>query len=113
MFKTKLIISISIFITFLIITSVIKNKTRILEKEITNLNLKILSKKNELNDAQLDFHYLSSPAEIEKKIKLINSNNYQPISYSKIFFTISVHPSRYQLPNALKNFQKLFPVLGI
>ena len=42
MFKTKLIISISIFITFLIITSVIKNKTRILEKEITNLNLKIL-----------------------------------------------------------------------
>ena len=45
MFKTKLIISISIFVTFLIITSVIKNKTRILEKEITNLNLKILSKK--------------------------------------------------------------------
>ena len=36
MFKTKLIISISIFVTFLIITSVIKNKTRILEKEITN-----------------------------------------------------------------------------
>ena len=39
MFKTKLIISIFIFVTFLIITSVIKNKTRILEKEITNLNL--------------------------------------------------------------------------
>ena len=45
MFKTKLIISISIFVTFLIITSVIKNKTRILEKEITNLNLKILQSK--------------------------------------------------------------------
>ena len=44
MFKTKLIISIYIFVNFLIITSVIKNKTRILEKEITNLNLKILLK---------------------------------------------------------------------
>ena len=40
MFKTKLIISISIFVTFLIITSVIKNKTRILEKEITNFKFK-------------------------------------------------------------------------
>ena len=47
MFKTKLITSTIIFITFLIITSVIKNKTRILEKEITHLNLNILSIKGE------------------------------------------------------------------
>ena len=33
MFKTKFIISISIFITFLIITSAIKNKTRVIEKK--------------------------------------------------------------------------------
>ena len=104
MFKTKLIISISIFVTFLIITSVIKNKTRILEKEITNL--KILSKKNELNEAQLDFHYLSSPAEIEKKIKLINSNNYQPISYSKIFFTISDFTELQNKISTLKNINE-------
>ena len=45
MFKTKLIISISIFISFLIITSAIKNKTRIIEKEISSLNIKIFSKK--------------------------------------------------------------------
>ena len=32
MFKTKFIISISVFVTFLLITSVIKNKTRITEK---------------------------------------------------------------------------------
>ena len=89
MFKTKLIISISIFITFLIITSVIKNKTRILEKEITNLNLNILSKKNELNEAQLDFHYLTSPAEVEKRLNIIGNKNYQPISHSKIFLNIA------------------------
>ena len=42
MFKTKFIISISIFITCLVITSAIKNKTRVLEKKITSLNKKIL-----------------------------------------------------------------------
>ena len=106
MFKIKLIISISIFVTFLIITSVIKNKTRILEKEITNLNLKILSKKNELNEAQLDFHYLSSPAEIERKINLMDSKNYQPISYSKIFFTISDFTELQNKISTLKNINE-------
>ena len=45
MFKTKFIISLSIFITFLLVTSIIKNKTRFIEKEISNINTKILSKK--------------------------------------------------------------------
>ena len=53
MSKTKLIISISMFIILLITTSVIKNKTRILEKDITNLNLKISSKEKSINEAQL------------------------------------------------------------
>ena len=34
MFKIKFLISITIFIIFLITTSVIKNKTRIIEKQI-------------------------------------------------------------------------------
>ena len=106
MFKTKLIISTSIFIIFLIITSIIKNKTRILEKEITHLNLKILSKKNELNEAQLDFHYLSSPAEIEKKINLISSNEYKPISFSKIFFNISDFTELQNKISSAKNTKK-------
>ena len=45
MFKTKFIISISIFISFLLITSIIKNKTRIIEKKILNLNTQVLIKK--------------------------------------------------------------------
>ena len=32
MFKTKIIISISIFAIFLVLTSAIKNKTRVIEK---------------------------------------------------------------------------------
>ena len=45
MFKTKFVISVSIFITFLVITSTIKNKTRILEKQISSLNIDIFNKK--------------------------------------------------------------------
>ena len=89
MFNTKFIISTTIFITLLVVTSAIKNKTRILEKKITNLNFKILSKKKDINEGQLDFYYLSSPAEIEKRLDLVGLDNYQPISHSKIFFKIS------------------------
>ena len=60
MFKLKFVISITIFFTFLVIISVLKNKTRILEKSISNLNAKILIKKNHLNEAELDFYYLTN-----------------------------------------------------
>tara|TARA_E500000178_G_scaffold97146_1_gene96127 strand:- start:55 stop:393 length:339 start_codon:yes stop_codon:yes gene_type:complete len=89
MFKMKFIITLSIFISLLLVTSTIKNKTRVLEKNISNFNLKILNKTREINEAQLDFHYLSSPAEIEKKLNIIGFDNYQPIKYSRIFFNIS------------------------
>ena len=89
MFKMKFIISATVFIFFLIVTSTIKNKTRIIEKNISNLNKKVLTKKKDINEAQLDFHYLTSPAEIEKRLSMIEFNNYQPIKYSNIFFNIS------------------------
>ena len=89
MFKTKFIISIAIFITFLVITSTIKNKTHIIEKQMFNLNIEILKKKKDINEAQLDFYYLTSPAEIEKKLNLIGFNDYHPIRFSNIFFNIS------------------------
>ena len=86
MFKTKFIISTAIFVIFLIITSAIKNQTRVIEKKISNLSLKILFKKKNINEAQLDFYYLTSPAEIEKKLSIIGFDNYKPIRYSNIFF---------------------------
>ena len=88
MFNTKIVLSSIIFIIFLVITSVIKNKSRIIEKEILNLNTKTLIKKNNINEAQLDFYYLTSPAELEKKLDLLGFNNYQSINYSKIYFNI-------------------------
>ncbi len=89
MFKTKFIIALSLCISFLLVTSVIKNKTRVIEKNISKLSSKILIKSKDINEAQLDFHYLTSPAEIEKKLSMIGFDNYQPIKYSSIFFNIS------------------------
>ena len=106
MFKARLIISISVFVIFLIITSAIKNKTRILEKEIKNLNLEILFKEKNINEAQLDFHYLSSPAEIEKKLNLIGFKKYHPILFSNIFFDISDFTRYHNNFSQLKNLNE-------
>ena len=89
MFKTKLIISITVFVTFLVITSTVKNKTRIIEKKISNINIQLLEKQKDINQAQLDFYYLTSPAEIEKKLNLLGFNDYFPIKYSNIFLNVS------------------------
>ena len=89
MFKTKFLISTVIFVFFLIITSIVKNKTRIIEKNISELNIKIFNKNKNINESQLDFYYLTSPSEIEKRLNNLGIENYQPISFSKIFLEIS------------------------
>ena len=106
MFRTKFIISITIFVTFLIITSAIKNKTRVIEKQILNLNAKILIKKKDINETQLDFYYLTSPSEIEKKLDIIGFDNYQPIKYSNIFFDISDFTEIQNKISNLKNINE-------
>ena len=89
MFKSKVTLSVTIFLFFLIITSIIKNQTRTLEKRINQLNNQISLKEKDLNESQFDFHYLTSPVVIEKKIKNLNFNNYFPMEHSKIFLNIS------------------------
>ena len=89
MFKKKFIISSVIFVFLLILTSTIKNQTRMIEKKISSLNNKILVKKENINEAQMDFHYLTSPAEIEKRLNIIGFDHYRPIKHSNIFFNIS------------------------
>tara|TARA_B100000963_G_scaffold31687_1_gene23451 strand:- start:1122 stop:1460 length:339 start_codon:yes stop_codon:yes gene_type:complete len=87
--RLKFFIVATIFLALLIFTSTIKNETRLIEKQISSLNTEILSKRKNLNQTQLDYYYLSSPAVIEKRLKQIGFNNYQTISYSKIFLDIS------------------------
>ena len=89
MFKAKFAISIFFFVSLLIITSVIKNKTRIIEKKISYYKKNIFFLEKNFNEAQLDFYYLTSPKEIENRLNLIGLNNYQPIKKSKIFLNFS------------------------
>jgi hypothetical protein len=74
---------------FLVITSSIKNETRVIEKKISTVNKKVLLKKKDINETQLDFYYLTSPAEIETRLNKIGFENYEPISFSRIFFNIN------------------------
>ena len=106
MFKMKFIIASSIFISFLLVTSIIKNKTRVIEKNISNLSKIILIKTKDINEAQLEFHYLTSPAEIEKKVNIIGFDNYQPIKYSRIFFDISDFTEIQNKISNLKNIDE-------
>ena len=89
MFRSKIIMPVIIFLFLLIITSIIKNQTRILEKELYKLNKKISFQARDINESQLDFYFLSSPAQIEKKIKILDQNDYLPIKSSKVFLNLT------------------------
>jgi hypothetical protein len=89
MFRLKIIIPTIIFLTFLIVTSIIKNQTRIIEKKLYMLSKNIVLKEKDINESQLEFYFLSSPFELEKKIKNLGYNNYSPIKNSKIFLSLS------------------------
>ena len=89
MFKLKIFFSVLIFSLLLIVTSFIKNQTREIEKEIFYISKKIHNKEKDLNESQLDFFYLSSPSIIEKKIENLDSIQYFPMDYSKIFLNLN------------------------
>ena len=89
MFKLKISISILIFSFLLIATSIVKNQTRKIEKEISFYKKVILHKEKDINETQLDFFYLTSPMMIEEKILLLSDKDYFPMEYSRIFLNIS------------------------
>ncbi len=85
MLKTKFIISIAVFSFLLFCTSIIKNKTRVIEKNIISYEKKIFILKSELYESQLDFYYLTSPKILEKKISFLTNDQYQYMNISKIY----------------------------
>ena len=103
MFKSKIAISVTVFVFFLIITSTIKNQTRIIEKQINQLNKKISLKEKDLNESQFDFYYLTSPILIEKKIKNLGYEHYLPMEHSKIFLNFSNFTNIQNKITILKN----------
>ena len=106
MLRLKIIISTIIFLILLIITSIIKNQTRIIEKKLFKLNDNITLKEKDINESQLDFYFLTSPAEIEEKIKILGQNNYSPIENSKIFLSLSNFTDMQKKISVFKNLDE-------
>ena len=83
--NTKIIASIAIFSLLLFCTSIVKNKTRIIEKNIESYEKQIFTLKKELFESQLDFNYLTSPKMLQEKLSFLTSDSYQNISISNIY----------------------------
>ncbi len=71
-------------ISGLIFTSLVKNKTRLLEKELLYLDNEINSLKSNLAEASLDFQYLSTPKHISLLAKDFLDENFSYYKESQI-----------------------------
>ena len=88
MIRLKLFITISIFSLLVIFTSVIKNQTRIIEKDIIKIDRKILALEKDLHETELDYFYLSSPNNLSKRTKNLALVEYVPMDFSKIYLSL-------------------------
>ena len=79
----NILISITL-ISGLVFTSLIKNKTRLLEKELFYLDNEINSLNFNLNEASLDFEYLTTPKHISLLVKNFLDENFSYYKESQI-----------------------------
>ena len=87
-FKKKNLIIFLIYISFFIAIPIIKNETRLIEKNIQNYNSEIKVSKKNLSIANLEFQYLSSPEVLEKKVSRNLDINYNNLNISQIYLNI-------------------------
>ncbi len=71
----------------MIFTSSVKHKTRNLEKKINSVNKEILILKKQLNDAETDFAYLSSPEQLKKHLIILKKKSYSTYDHSRMFLS--------------------------
>jgi len=76
----------------LIFTSLIKNKTRLLEKELLYLDKEINILSSDLSEANLDFHYLTTPERISLLAKNFLNENF--IYYKESQIKKSIKPEK-------------------
>ena len=85
MIKIKFLFTIFFFVFLLTITSIIKNQTRIIEKNIYKIDRKILVLKKDLSETELDYFYLSSPNNLSNRTKDLALIDYVPMDFSRIY----------------------------
>ena len=81
-------------ISGLIFTSLIKNKTRLLEKELLYLDKEINILSSDLSEANLDFHYLTTPERISLLAKNFLNENF-------------MHYKEFQIKKSIKSEKDL------
>tara|TARA_A100001011_G_C13875967_1_gene661008 strand:+ start:29 stop:358 length:330 start_codon:yes stop_codon:yes gene_type:complete len=90
MFKKSIILSITLFFLITVITSLIKNKARNLEKDISKLKKEVSLLEKQISDAEIDFIYLSNPEKLSKHLTdLKKEEKYSTFDHSRIFFSIN------------------------
>ena len=69
----------------LFLTSITKNKTRIIEKNIFKYENKIADIEKNLYESQLDYYYLTSPKLLKSKLEFLSDADYVHMEFSRIY----------------------------
>tara|TARA_A100000164_G_C21810387_1_gene725189 strand:- start:54 stop:383 length:330 start_codon:yes stop_codon:yes gene_type:complete len=88
MFKKTIFFTIISFFFLTLITSIIKNNSRNLEKDILKLKKEISILEKNVSDAEIDFIYVSNPEKIINNLKTLGKENYKSYDNSRVFFSI-------------------------
>jgi len=86
-FKKSTIISLCFFFILMFLTPIVKNNTRIIEKNIYKLNHEILVLEKQLTESKIDFIYLSSPERLRENLSKSEKKKYHSFDYSRIFLS--------------------------
>ena len=85
------------------ITSLIKNQTRVIEKNIFKIERNIAIIKKDLHETELDYYYLSSPNYLSEKIKDLSLIEYTEMDFSKIYLNFEDFINSQKKITILKN----------
>ena len=89
MFNKNLVITLISFLIFMILASIIKTQTLLIEKNINQHKGKIIKLENNLYESQLDYFYLSSPEYLSIKLMEISDDEYDYMDYSSIYLSLN------------------------
>ena len=103
-FNKKYTLVISFFIFGLILVSMIKNETRKVQKEISNLQFSLNTMKTTLHEANLDHEYLTSPDNIDKLAKKYLETDFTFYKKSQI---VPLNEKKETLTKAVNNKKNL------
>ena len=87
-YNKKKLITIFIYLSFFIAIPIVKNESRLIEKEIQNYESEIFILQKNLLEASLEFQYLSSPAVLSSKVNENLHQKYNSLNLSQIYLNI-------------------------